>query len=81
MNIDINELAQDLGLSRQNLNYHILKGRAGIIEKNGENKTSTMIIKPENVLSLIKWIGIYGRGNKSLLSQAYDKYTNIGENK
>lgn len=78
--IDINELAVDLGLTRQNLNYHILEGRAGEVKKDGDGKTHEMIITVENVLILIKWLKAYGRGNKLKLVKAKLKYENIGTN-
>lgn len=76
-NLDINELTDDLGLTRQNLNYHITKGRAGIIEKDGSTFTSKLIITPENALQLISWIASFGRGNKSKLQLAKIKYEKL----
>lgn len=72
--ISINELAEELGVTRQNLNHHIIQGRAGKIEKDGNNETSKLIIKPENVVVLIRWLASYGRGNKLRLSNVYNKY-------
>lgn len=75
--IDINEIAKDLGLTRQNLNYHINKGRAGNVEKNGYARTSSLIIEPKNVIELIEWLGAYGRSDKLLLDLAYNKYIKL----
>lgn len=72
--ININELAEDLGVTRQNLNYHILQGRAGEINKDGKNETSKLVIEPSNVITLIQWLAAYGRGNKLQLTNAYNKY-------
>jgi len=80
MNIKLKDLAVELGLTRQNLNYHILKGRAGDINKNGNKHTSELVISPDNICKLIDWL--YGNGrhpDKSLLKKAHDKYSGVGE--
>lgn len=75
--IDINDLAEDLGLRRQTINYHIIKGRAGDIEKEGDTFTSRLLIPIKNALQLIGWISVYGRGNKLKLKEAKDRYETI----
>lgn len=75
--ININELAEELGVTRQNLNYHILQGRAGEINKDGSNETSRLVIEPHNVITLVKWLAAYGRGNKLRLNDIYKKYNTL----
>lgn len=75
--ININDLAVELGLTRQNLNYHILEGRAGVVTKDGDTETSNLVLTIDNVLELIKWLKMYGRGNKVKLINAKNKYEEL----
>lgn len=78
MNIKLKDLAIELGLTRQNLNYHILKGRAGEIKKKGDKYTSELAVSPSNICELIDWLFANGRHpDKTILKMAYDKYTEI----
>lgn len=78
--IDINDLATDLGLTRQVLNHHIGLGRAGEVNKAGDGKTHELLITTENALELIKWLKAYGRGNKIKLVKTELKYKELLQN-
>lgn len=75
--IDINDLASELGVTRQLLNRHILKGFAGDVKKAGEGKTHEMLLTVDNVLTLIRWMISNGRTNRLTLLDAEEKYEQL----
>lgn len=58
--INIKNLANEIGLTRQNLNYHILRGRGGSYTK-GSNHTSQLELVEQNAITLIQWLLVHGR--------------------
>lgn len=75
--IRVKELAEELALTVSVINIHIGEGRAGEVTKIGEGKTKDYALTVQNILTLLNWLRVYGRGNKLKLLIALDKYEKL----
>lgn len=72
--IKVKDLAESLGLTVSVINIHIGEGRAGEVQKVADGETKDYALQKENVMTLLKWLRVHGRGNKRKLIETIRKY-------
>lgn len=75
--IKVKDLAEQLGMTVSVINIHIGNGKAGQVNKIGEGETKDYTLTLENVNILLKWLRVYGRGNKKKLMETVRKYKEL----
>ncbi len=78
--VKVKELADELGMTVANINIQISRGHAGEVTKMSEGETSDYSLTIDNILKLLKWLQLYGRGNKLLLMKTMRKYKEFQTN-
>lgn len=78
--IKVKDLADELDMTVSNINIQIGNGHAGEVKKITEGETANYSLTIDNVLTLLKWLQLFGRGNKMKLMQTIRKYKELKEN-